>query len=173
MRWQNNSAIRHRKCTRRAKYLFVAQQASAYSFSLNRDTSFESIVRHPVYCAIDREHKHAVVQLPELIPGVNLLFNRQYPVFRFVINLGCVADRHFSIYGYQGDQLENRCVYTDWHHATAVSGKRSFGRANKHCGPSGGYHADLIGGDTNGDAGYRHGNQACEICGCGKDYGVG
>jgi hypothetical protein len=40
-------------------------------FSLNRENSFESIVKHPLQYDIDRAIGRAVVQLPELIPGIN------------------------------------------------------------------------------------------------------
>lgn len=109
------------ECVRGERNIYLSRHKHFLTgFSLNRNTSFESIVRHPLHCAIDRDNKQAVVQLPELMPGVNLMLTKQYPLFRFVINLGCVTDRIFSTYGYLGGEMESRCVYTDWHHATQL-----------------------------------------------------
>ena len=96
-------------------------------FSLNRNISFESIVRHPIHCSLDRAAGKAVVQLPSLMPGVNLMTSKQYPLFRFVINLGYVADRVFGTKGYveEGDN-ENCCVYTDWHHTAELFEEREL-----------------------------------------------
>lgn len=91
-----------------------------YGFSLNRNTSFESIVRHPLHCDIDRAAKKAFVQLPELMPGVNLTLAKQYPLFRFIVNLGCVADSLFTNRGYLTYEMESRYVYSDWQHATQL-----------------------------------------------------
>jgi hypothetical protein len=88
-------------------------------FTLNRNTSLESIVKHPISCVIDRAAGKAIVQLPELTPGVNLVLNKKYPLFRFIVNLGCVGDRVFTSRGYMTEEkdTENESVYTDWHHA--------------------------------------------------------
>ena len=55
-------------------------------FSLNLDTAFESIVRHPVTYTVNRETGTATVQLPSLVPGVNLIPHRKQPLFRFQLN---------------------------------------------------------------------------------------
>ena len=89
-------------------------------FCLNRNVSFESVVRHPLHSNIDRPGKRAVVQLPELMPGVNLMLPRQYPLFRFIVNLGCVADRFYAPGGYIARDTESCSVYTGWHHATQL-----------------------------------------------------
>lgn len=90
-------------------------------FSLNKNTAFESIVRHPLEYQIDRGAGKAVVLLPELMQGVNLMTSRQYPVFRFLVNLGCVADRTFGLKGYLNEEdMESCCFYTGWHHTQAL-----------------------------------------------------
>jgi hypothetical protein len=105
------------ECVRGERNIYLSRYRNLLTgFSLNRNSSFESMVRHPLHCSIDRTARQAVVQLPELMPGVNLMLNKQYPLFRFVVNLGCVADRLFSTYGYVGAEMESRCLYTDWHH---------------------------------------------------------
>lgn len=109
------------ECVRGERNIYLSRYKHLLTgFSLNRNSTFESIVKHPLHCTIDRENKRAVVQLPELMPGVNLILSKQYPLFRFIVNLGGVADRLFSTYGYVGAPMESRCVYTDWHHATQL-----------------------------------------------------
>lgn len=89
-------------------------------FSLNRNTAFESIVRHPLQYSIERDHKEAIVQFPELMPGVNLMLSKQYPLFRFIVNLGCVNDMRFIGKKYPAGNIVNKSVYTDWFHATQL-----------------------------------------------------
>ena len=89
-------------------------------FSLNKNTAFESIVRHPIEYQIDRGAGKAVVLLPELMPGVNLMTSRQYPLFRFLVNLGCVADRTFGKSYLNEEDMESCCFYTGWHHTLAL-----------------------------------------------------
>lgn len=90
-------------------------------FSLNKNTSFESIVRHPIEYQIDRAAGKAVVLLPELMPGVNLMTSRQDPLFRFLVNLGCVADRTFGTKCHPTEEdMGSCCFYTGWHHTQAL-----------------------------------------------------
>ncbi|MHB1179635.1 MAG: hypothetical protein ACYCZO_15055 [Daejeonella sp.] len=96
-------------------------------FSLNRNTSFESIIKHPVHCSINRNAGNAVVQLPSLVPGINLITDKRYPLFRFIINLGCVADRIFTKRGYFNlKELESSSVFTDWHHTGELFNEREI-----------------------------------------------
>lgn len=69
-------------------------------FQLNRSHTFDSVVRHPLRYTMDRETVSATVQLPELIPGLNLHIPWYNPVFRFVTALGVVPDRTFTGPGY-------------------------------------------------------------------------
>ncbi|MFD2160864.1 hypothetical protein ACFSJU_00525 [Paradesertivirga mongoliensis] len=89
-------------------------------FSLNRNIAFESIIRHPLKARIDAHAGKADVQLPELMPGVNLVLNRQAPMFRFVINLGSVADALYTSRGYLIENIEGCCTYSGWYHATQL-----------------------------------------------------
>lgn len=89
-------------------------------FSLNKKTSFESIVRHPVTCQIDRNSVKAIIKLPELMPGVNLITGKQYPLFRFIVNLACVADPVFRLKGYFIQEPGSSHVYTNWYHSSQL-----------------------------------------------------
>lgn len=61
-------------------------------FSLNTENTFESIVKHPLQYDIDSATGKAVVQIPEIVPGINLNNPRKQPLYRFVVTLGVAAD---------------------------------------------------------------------------------
>ena len=88
-------------------------------FQLNRGHTFDSVVRHPLRYTMDRETASASVQLPELVPGLNLHIPWHNPLFRFVLALGFVPDRTFSGpgYGMRNDtqHFPVATVCTSWH----------------------------------------------------------
>lgn len=88
-------------------------------FQLNRVHTFDSVVRHPLRYAIDRVAGRATVQLPELVPGLNLHIPWYNPLFRFVVALGLVPDRTFtgSGYGMRNDaqHFPVATACTSWH----------------------------------------------------------
>lgn len=61
-------------------------------FNLSKGFPFDSILRHPLTCTVDRESVSTVVRVPELIPGVNLFIPWKVPVYRFIISLGALTD---------------------------------------------------------------------------------
>jgi hypothetical protein len=61
-------------------------------FNLTKGYPFDSIVRHPLSCTVDRATISTVVVIPELIPGVNLFIPWKAPVYRFIISLGALTD---------------------------------------------------------------------------------
>ena len=60
--------------------------------SLNRKTLFDSVVTTSIGFSISREEHKAVVQLPELAPGLNFNNPWKQPFYRFRVNLGIVRD---------------------------------------------------------------------------------
>ena len=65
-------------------------------FSLNRQNIFDSVVRYPLPATINRSLATANIIIPELTPGIHLQLPWRYPVFRFCISLGVVADRTYK-----------------------------------------------------------------------------
>ena len=65
-------------------------------FSLNREYNFESFVKHPLQYSIDKANGTVTVNLPEIIPGINLTNPDQHPLYRFVFVLGAVADMVYN-----------------------------------------------------------------------------
>ncbi|MEI3802676.1 MULTISPECIES: hypothetical protein [unclassified Chitinophaga] len=85
-------------------------------FQLNKKTPFDSVLRRPISCSIERETGSAVIQLPYLKPGSNLMMPWQYPFFRIIITFGMVADVVYNENGYQNrEELPvPTTVYTEW-----------------------------------------------------------
>ncbi|THU38502.1 hypothetical protein FAM09_17725 [Niastella caeni] len=67
-------------------------------FTLNRRYLFESIVRTPVSCTIQKEK--VIVDLPALLPGLNFMVPGNYSWFQFIAVAGLVSDL-YSAHGYK------------------------------------------------------------------------
>lgn len=65
-------------------------------FGLNKYNVFDSILRHPLQYEIDRSAGTATVQLPAIMPGINLHNPRKQAMFRFVFTLGMLSDIVFQ-----------------------------------------------------------------------------
>jgi hypothetical protein len=65
-------------------------------FSLNKYTTFDSMVRTPVTCTIDRATGSARITLPKLVRDINFFPNSQHPAFSIVVCLGVVPDFTFN-----------------------------------------------------------------------------
>jgi hypothetical protein len=61
-------------------------------FNLNQKNTFDSVMRYPLKGAIDRENGSALVQLPNLLPDINIFIPWKHPMYRFVISLQTVPD---------------------------------------------------------------------------------
>jgi len=61
-------------------------------FSFNRKYPFDSVVRIPVQCSIDKEAFSAIFTIPELLPGINLFIPNKSPLFQIKVTLGAVPD---------------------------------------------------------------------------------
>lgn len=67
-------------------------------FTLNRRYYFESIVRTPVSCTIQKEE--VIVDLPALIPGINFMVPGNYSWYQFIAVAGLVPDLFYTDHGY-------------------------------------------------------------------------
>lgn len=61
-------------------------------FNLNRRYPFNNLVKPPVSCTLNRDTSNATVQLPDLLPGINLSLPWQYPMYRIVLTMGTICD---------------------------------------------------------------------------------
>jgi hypothetical protein len=78
-------------------------------FRLNIAHPFVSIVTGPVDCTLHRETKSALIQLPQLVQGVNLNLPWKQPLYRFCLSLGVVPDVVYEDNGYN----EHAAEWTD------------------------------------------------------------
>lgn len=86
-------------------------------FSLNKNNIFDSVIRHPLACSIDRNDCSATVNIPALSPGFNLFLPWTLSLYRIVVSLGILSDG----IGYGGvsprmgeDPVYAPPVYTPW-----------------------------------------------------------
>ena len=63
-------------------------------FNLNKRHLFSNVVKHPVFCTIDRNTASATVQFADLMPGINLSLPWQYPMYRLVFTMDILEDGH-------------------------------------------------------------------------------
>ncbi|WP_298737899.1 hypothetical protein [uncultured Chitinophaga sp.] len=85
-------------------------------FQLNKKHPFQAVVTGPLGCTFHRETKSAVVQLPGLVKGINLLLPWKHPVYRFSISLAVISDLilekgNYNDYGHEWDRTD---LYTEW-----------------------------------------------------------
>lgn len=88
-------------------------------FSFNRSTPFESVLRHPLHASADRQMGTALVELPELLPGVNFFNPSGKPLCRFTFMLAAAADviyrEDLQMFCLAADVLPRPCIIkTDW-----------------------------------------------------------
>ncbi len=87
-------------------------------FSLNRTTLFDSVIRHPLQWTIQRDTCSATVHFPELLPGLHLMSEENYPYFRLDISLGVVPDLSWNKIGYRPVEMKHvyggKLVSSDW-----------------------------------------------------------
>lgn len=84
-------------------------------FRITQKNPFDGVVRHPLKYEIDKQNGSAWVQLPNLVPEVNLFIPWQYPFFRFVISLQAITDLHYNYPELSKiNTNEAPAVYTPW-----------------------------------------------------------
>lgn len=93
-------------------------------FSLNKYTTFDSVVRTPVTYTIDREKRSAQVNIPRLLRDINFFPNNKHTRFRMVVCLGIVPDFTFNpVKGkyeppaWYDSRYDAETVYSPWYAA--------------------------------------------------------
>jgi hypothetical protein len=89
------------------------------SFNYNRQTYFDSIVRHPLLLEADRKKTSARITTPGLQPAINFFPHPHYAYCRFVLAMTAVNDYVFDERSGQyrallGKPPEYRPIYSDW-----------------------------------------------------------
>ena len=85
-------------------------------FPLNRRYLLESIVRAPFNYSL--QDQQAIIDIPELIPGINFMSPVGYPVYQFIAVARLVPDIIYKndIWGYRpiGERYRGNDASTDW-----------------------------------------------------------
>lgn len=70
-------------------------------FSLNRRYQLDSILRIPVLYSL--QNQQVVIDIPELLPGLNFISPGNYPWYKFIATAGLIPDLYYmdDIWGYQ------------------------------------------------------------------------
>ncbi|AXY75683.1 hypothetical protein D3H65_17610 [Paraflavitalea soli] len=69
-------------------------------FSLNRKTGFDSIVRTHIGCSLSREKLQVRVDIPALLPGINLHMPKTHPWYAITVVFGIIPDLFYAPYQY-------------------------------------------------------------------------
>jgi hypothetical protein len=90
------------------------------SFSFNRKTLFDSVIRQPVSVSMDKSTGVARVEIPSLQPAVNFFPHPFYAHFRMILTATAVSDQALKDvtkkdYAEVNPLLPTyRAIYTDW-----------------------------------------------------------
>lgn len=108
-----------------AQYAYLLE-----GFHLNLHHTFDSVVRHPLEIKIDRATGSALITVPALLPGMNLLTPWMQPCFRLIFALGVIADRTFNGIDYKeiagAPHFFTESIYTEWQHVQQPLPAQSF-----------------------------------------------
>lgn len=94
-------------------------------FSLNRNRTFESVIRTPVSYSLDKDNRSATLTIPALMPGVNFFPHPYHAIYSFVLTLGIVPDLHYNAKSktYKSQKqyatFQPPTVFSDWRHVSA------------------------------------------------------
>lgn len=80
-------SLRGQRMIELSKYASLLQ-----GFNFNQKHPFDSVVRIPVNCAIDKGTLSTKFTIPELLPEINLFIPNKSPLFQFKVTLGAVPD---------------------------------------------------------------------------------
>jgi hypothetical protein len=81
-------------------------------FRITQKNPFDSVVRLPLKYEIDKKTGSTWVQLPNLLPEINLFIPWQYPLYRFIISLQAITDIHYDYLKKNTDAAP--VAYTEW-----------------------------------------------------------
>jgi hypothetical protein len=88
-------------------------------FNLNTRNLFDSIIRHPITCSIDRALLTATINIPDLISGISFNNPGKQPFYRLVVSFGAVSDYMYHDQSDEYRPLEDNALIsaikkTDW-----------------------------------------------------------
>jgi len=72
--------------------LFSQHGYKLEGYGVNMYHPFDTVLRYPLQYAIDKQQGTAIIELPDIIPGIHLTNPMKQPFYRLVFVLGAVAD---------------------------------------------------------------------------------
>jgi hypothetical protein len=108
---ENDLGSRHVKLSKNPRLL--------EGFNLNKNNTFDAIVRSPVLYTLSKETISARVDIPALLPGINFFNQITFPAHKFIAVLGVVPDLFRKGDEYKPthdayDDIRSKYVETDW-----------------------------------------------------------
>ena len=120
-------------------------------FDLNENNLLHSVVSSQIRGTINRETLSATIELPEIIPGINLRNYQKLPYYRFVFNMGTIADYAWddSIQDYmpleKANGIRNK-ISTEWLQSNKKSPAAILELPSLHFEPIGDHTSIIIAG---------------------------
>jgi hypothetical protein len=104
----------------RRSVLFSQSHFKLEGFGLNRYNPFDIVLKHPLQYEMDAITGTALVDLPDIIPGIHLINPMKQPFYRIVFVLGGVPDimynEQWKMYRPAADMIHCRAIAsTAWH----------------------------------------------------------
>ncbi|MDE3142910.1 MAG: hypothetical protein KGL19_02065 [Bacteroidota bacterium] len=101
-------------------------------FNLEMGALFDSIVKHPLHCNINRNDQSASITVPALFPGISLYTPGKFSFFRLIAVLGIVPDMQWDA-KFKKYMPVNRAIesyralkITEWFGVSAVCDQQSI-----------------------------------------------
>jgi hypothetical protein len=103
----------------RRSVLFSQSHFKLEGFGLNSYHPFDIVLRHPLQYEMDKNVGTALIELPDIIPGIHLINPMKQPFYRIVFVLGAIADIIYDegrkMYRPAADMTHCRAIaYTAW-----------------------------------------------------------
>jgi hypothetical protein len=134
-------------------------------------------VRHPLAWELSKEGRSARLEVPDLLPGINLFAPPPHPLFRFTVLLGVVPDLFWGepLYrppdGY--NQLHPELVHTEWLPVKKGSPATTLEVQLSFVPPTGDFSLLLAVGLEMGTAGTAHSVEPVKYIGSARILEVG
>jgi hypothetical protein len=131
--------------------LFSQSSFKLEGFGLNMYHPFDSVLKHPLQYEIDAGAGTALVELPDIIPGLHLMNPMKQPLYRILFVLGAVADVVYDaerkMYRPAADVINYRAiVQTAWHTSNEKTGSQQLPLAINNWQPQAGVSLVLSAG---------------------------
>jgi hypothetical protein len=100
--------------------LFTKMPRILEGFSLNKERTFDSIIRNTLRFTLNRETLEASIDIPALVPGINFHVEGKFPLYSLIINPVVMPNVYYDKLGYQPSHKNwvrtmHDTVITEWY----------------------------------------------------------